>query len=102
MKTVSHDRLTCHECHKPLPFNDVKRLASRENLDRYDSLMTRAALEKKKDFRWCLSASCKSGQIYDPVCDKFSAPTGKHDTASITKCLGIAVRLASTTIIMWV
>jgi hypothetical protein len=71
MKTVSHDRLTCPECHKPLQFNDVKRLASREKLDRYDSLMTRATLEKKKDFRWCLSASCKSGQIYDPVCDKF-------------------------------
>lgn len=79
METVSHDRLTCPECHKPLQFNDVKRLASREDFDRYDSLMTRAALEKIRDFRWCLSASCESGQIHDPMCDKFRCNTCKAE-----------------------
>jgi hypothetical protein len=80
MDTLTWERLKCPECPELLKFDDVRRYAFREDFDRYDALATRAALKSIRDFRWCLSTSCESGQIHDPKCKMFKciACKAKH------------------------
>jgi hypothetical protein len=53
-------------------------------LGRYDTLATRAAVQKDPEFVWCLEPNCGSGQIHvaPPGCFKFTcnACNGKHCT----------------------
>ncbi|KAB5580861.1 hypothetical protein GE09DRAFT_1213308 [Coniochaeta sp. 2T2.1] len=80
LESSTWDKLKCPECPTSLTFGTVKRYASKDDFERYDTLATRAALESMPNFRWCLSPDCESGQIHDPTCLKFTcmACKGKH------------------------
>lgn len=80
LDNLTWDRLKCPDCPELLNFDSVRRYALKEDFDRYDTLATRAALESIPNFRWCLSASCESGQMHDPTCPRFkcTACRSKH------------------------
>ncbi|KAK0731478.1 hypothetical protein B0H67DRAFT_474278 [Lasiosphaeris hirsuta] len=71
LESGSWDRLKCPDCSELLTHSEVRRFASRETFNRYDTLSTRAALKDIPNFRWCLSTTCESGQIHDDKCTKF-------------------------------
>lgn len=56
-------RPDCHEDHK-LGFDQIRRLASPETFERYDRLVTLAAVCHEDGFRWCLRPGCESGAVY--------------------------------------
>lgn len=60
------DRLKCPECAELLDHGDVKRAASEETFDRFDTLILRAALKDMPEFYYCLSGKCESGQMHHP------------------------------------
>jgi hypothetical protein len=76
------DRLQCPDCSEVLDWQDVKRHASEAAFNRYDTLVTRAALTKDPDFHFCLSAACGSGQMYETECPRFECVNCKT-----TSCL---------------
>ncbi|CAJ0753914.1 21402_t:CDS:2 [Entrophospora sp. SA101] len=49
-------------CTTELTFDDVRRLATKELFERYDTLLLRNAIRKLPDFRWCKAPKCGSGQ----------------------------------------
>ncbi|CAG8625519.1 11597_t:CDS:2 [Ambispora gerdemannii] len=51
-----------HKCDAQLTYQDVKRLASNEIFERYDSLLLRHSIRKLENFRWCKNPECGSGQ----------------------------------------
>ncbi|KAL2261053.1 hypothetical protein VTK26DRAFT_4773 [Humicola hyalothermophila] len=65
--------LNCPECGEVLDYQDVRRCASKEMFERYDYLMTHDVLNGIDEFRFCLSPSCKSGQMHhrDSECPEF-------------------------------
>ncbi|KAH6650219.1 hypothetical protein F5144DRAFT_555621 [Chaetomium tenue] len=65
------DRLQCPDCPESLDWRDVKRHASEGAFNRYDTLVTRAALTKEPTFHFCLSPACGSGQMYEENCPRF-------------------------------
>ncbi|KAM7208084.1 hypothetical protein V8F20_001630 [Naviculisporaceae sp. PSN 640] len=77
MESTTWDRLKCPECPELLKHADVQRYASISTFTRYDELATRAALKDMPNFRWCLSTTCKSGQIDDASCTKFKCKACK-------------------------
>jgi hypothetical protein len=50
-------------CGKEIQHKDVKRVASKQVFERYDTLMLRQTLSKLPEFRWCKNSGCGSGQI---------------------------------------
>lgn len=82
LERSSWDRLKCPDCPELLKYSDMKRCASKDTFDRYDTLATRAAVEMLPNFRWCLSSTCESGQIDADECPKFKcqACQAKHCT----------------------
>jgi hypothetical protein len=77
MESNTWDKLKCPECPSFMKFHDVKRNASREDFTRFDELVLRDAVKNIANFRWCLSPTCKSGQIHDATCPKFSCKACK-------------------------
>jgi hypothetical protein len=71
MDTFEWDKIKCPDCSELLNFEDIKRYAPADVFARYDKLATRSALRNMKNFRWCLSTTCESGQIHDESCAKF-------------------------------
>ena len=71
LERTSWDRLKCPDCPELLQHADMKRYANPPTFERWDSLATRTAAEALPNFRWCLSATCTSGQIDDENCAKF-------------------------------
>ncbi|KAH8893699.1 hypothetical protein GQ53DRAFT_644445 [Thozetella sp. PMI_491] len=71
LDTSTWDQLRCPECPERLLFDDVRRGAAPDVFARYDKLATAAVLKEIRDFRWCLSTQCESGQIHDRHCPKF-------------------------------
>ncbi|OMP86737.1 putative RING finger protein, partial [Diplodia seriata] len=67
LESKGWDQIKCPEegCEAFLGHADVSQLADRATFQRYDSLATRAHLSTLPNFRWCLSANCKSGQIHE-------------------------------------
>ena len=59
-----YDKISCPECSNLLQHADLKFCATTEQFNRYDQLVTRAALSLIPDFHWCLSPHCRSGQIH--------------------------------------
>jgi len=49
-------------CTTELTYNDMKRLATKDLFDRYDTLLLRSAIRQLPDFRWCKAPKCGSGQ----------------------------------------
>jgi hypothetical protein len=46
-----------------MKIQDIHRLAFSKDFIRFDTLLTRQALQKMPDFRWCKEATCGSGQV---------------------------------------
>ncbi|KAK1755320.1 hypothetical protein QBC47DRAFT_361334 [Echria macrotheca] len=70
LERATWDRIKCPDCPAILGYADMRRYASRETFSRFDTLSTRSAVEALPNFRWCLSATCGSGQIEDQNCAK--------------------------------
>src|SRR6266542_2090021 len=51
-------------CRQILQHDDIKRLASKETFERFDTLSFRQALNEMPEFRWCKSSGCGYGQIH--------------------------------------
>lgn len=85
LETNEWNRLKCPDCPGLLQYPDVKRYASPETFERYDTLATRAALEDIPNFRWCLSTTCDSGYIHDGTCPKFKCQKKKCGTRHCVK-----------------
>ncbi|CAI2179038.1 92_t:CDS:2 [Funneliformis geosporum] len=51
-------------CGENLEYHDVKKQASKEVFDRYDTLTLLQALRQMPEFRWCKNSGCGSGQIH--------------------------------------
>ncbi|KAI1467603.1 uncharacterized protein F4812DRAFT_430138 [Daldinia caldariorum] len=64
------DRILCPECPQFLKYEDVRALASREVLKKYDVLATKALLSSIPEFMWCLHLGCEYGQINPAGCSK--------------------------------
>lgn len=63
--TKGCDGIKCPECPKTLEYDDVQRAACAETFEAYDRMATRNALSSLREFAWCLSATCGSGQLND-------------------------------------
>lgn len=59
------DRIKCIECPEYMAYSDILRHATNELFDRYDQLVTRAALSNEPGFVWCRNPRCGSGQIHE-------------------------------------
>ncbi|KAI1762957.1 hypothetical protein GGR53DRAFT_499500 [Hypoxylon sp. FL1150] len=78
MDTLSWDRLKCPECPQLLKYENVQAFASRETLDKYNTLATKAFLSDLPEFMWCLNPKCNSGHIHPTGCSKAKCPACKH------------------------
>lgn len=58
------DQIRCSECSEVLKHSDMKASASDDVFQKYDRLVTRAALSGNLDFRWCINPRCESGHIH--------------------------------------
>eukprot|EP00927_Polykrikos_kofoidii_P067700 TRINITY_DN6314_c0_g1_i1.p1 TRINITY_DN6314_c0_g1~~TRINITY_DN6314_c0_g1_i1.p1 ORF type:complete len:250 (-),score=35.87 TRINITY_DN6314_c0_g1_i1:447-1196(-) len=54
-------------CNNVLSHSDVRREASKEVFERFDTFLFRQALREEPNFRWCAQAGCGSGQIVDDL-----------------------------------
>ncbi len=59
------NRIHCIGCRNTLQYADVKLHANKALFDRYDRLLTRAALGSDPDFIWCQGPGCESGQLHE-------------------------------------
>jgi len=82
LERTTWDRLKCPDCPEMLQHADMKLYANAETFARYDTLATRSAVEALRNFRWCLSPACESGQIDDENCAKF-----KCEACSARHCI---------------
>ncbi|KAI1297604.1 hypothetical protein F5Y03DRAFT_409723 [Xylaria venustula] len=69
METTTWDQLSCPEC---------PTLLSHREVEKYDKLATKEALEQIEGFRWCLNPQCDAGQIFPLHCEKAECYACKH------------------------
>lgn len=71
----------CPECSAPLSHFEIAALVEREVLTVHDEHVLIASIAREPEFRWCLTAGCKSGQLHD----------GGADSPIVTcrRCLGM-------------
>ncbi|OCL13123.1 hypothetical protein AOQ84DRAFT_126384 [Glonium stellatum] len=62
---VDIDRIMCPQCDKAFSYDEIRSLAEPETFQRYDKILLQRALSSEPNFRWCLSETCESGQVYD-------------------------------------
>lgn len=55
---------TCPECLAPLSHADMTRFVERTVLARHDEHVFLASIGGMAEFRWCLRAGCKAGQLH--------------------------------------
>lgn len=55
---------TCPECAAPLSHTDLAVFVSRTALASHDNHVFLASIAEMADFRWCLRAGCKAGQLH--------------------------------------
>jgi hypothetical protein len=65
LETRTWDRLSCPECPALMAYADVRKFATAETFQRYDTLATRDGLAVDSNFRWCPAPGCGSGQIHN-------------------------------------
>jgi hypothetical protein len=58
-------QLSCPECPEPMAYVDVRRYATEEIFQRYDTLAMRDGIATDPNFRWCPAPGCESGQIHN-------------------------------------
>ncbi|KAH0559686.1 hypothetical protein GP486_003797 [Trichoglossum hirsutum] len=58
-------QLSCPECPEPMVYVDVRRYATEETFQRYDTLAMRDGIATDPNFRWCPAPGCESGQIHN-------------------------------------
>ncbi|KIW01261.1 uncharacterized protein PV09_07300 [Verruconis gallopava] len=60
------NKLSCPFCARTLSHAEIQRFAAKEDFEKYEQYYLLEVLSKEPGFRWCLSGSCKSGQLYEP------------------------------------
>ncbi|XTI93253.1 hypothetical protein V2W45_1430445 [Cenococcum geophilum] len=65
LESKGWENIRCPECRELLERSDIRKLASKKTLARYETLVTRAILSANPNFRWCLNPECDSGQIHE-------------------------------------
>ncbi|KAH0020868.1 hypothetical protein KCU78_g6320, partial [Aureobasidium melanogenum] len=58
------NEVACPECSIMLTYKEVKNMTTAENFAKYEQACIRATLAADPDFRYCLSTTCKSGQLH--------------------------------------
>lgn len=59
------NQLSCPVCSRTLKHNEVQKFASKEDFAKYERFYLIEHLSKEPGFRWCLSGTCESGQLYE-------------------------------------
>ncbi|CAG8521915.1 17746_t:CDS:2 [Cetraspora pellucida] len=64
LNTKGTTKIECFEigCKALMEYQDMKRVASRDLVERYEHLSFREAIRQIPDFRWCKNPRCGSGQ----------------------------------------
>ncbi|KAG9674625.1 hypothetical protein KCU95_g11718, partial [Aureobasidium melanogenum] len=60
----SWNEVACPECSITLTYKEVKTMTTARNFAKYEQACIRATLAADPDFRYCLSTTCKSGQLH--------------------------------------
>ncbi|THV78512.1 hypothetical protein D6D29_07605 [Aureobasidium pullulans] len=64
------DQVACPECAVLLGYEEVKNMTNAEDFSKYDEAAFRAALSADAEFRYCMSATCKSGHCHPAGIDE--------------------------------
>lgn len=62
--TKGSDQISCAACNVVLGQNEIRALATSAVYEKYLDAELKASLSIDPDFRWCISPTCKSGQIH--------------------------------------
>jgi hypothetical protein len=58
-------KLSCPQCNRHLNHDEIRKFASKDDFAKYERYYLLEHLSKEPGFRWCLSNSCTSGQLYE-------------------------------------
>ncbi|KAK5696574.1 hypothetical protein LTR97_007877 [Elasticomyces elasticus] len=58
------DQISCAQCSNVLGQNEIRTLATPAVYERYLDASFKATMSAMPDFRWCMAAECKSGQVH--------------------------------------
>ncbi|KAL2270176.1 hypothetical protein VTJ83DRAFT_2360 [Remersonia thermophila] len=79
LDSAGWERLRCPMCNAAMGWEDVRACAPRDVFERFDGLLTRAALGGLEDFHYCLGPGCRSGQVQDgAACPRFVCVACRH------------------------
>ncbi|KAK3664161.1 hypothetical protein LTR22_005126 [Elasticomyces elasticus] len=71
------DQISCAQCSNVLGQNEIRTLATPAVYERYLDASFKATMSAMPDFRWCMAAECKSGQVHSEG-DIFSCVQCNH------------------------
>lgn len=70
--------IPCPECRETLEHDDVRKCSTKEQFEKYDRLTLLAILSQDPNFHWCLSPTCKSGQVHTSANPIFACTACGH------------------------
>ncbi|KAF8849347.1 hypothetical protein BDZ45DRAFT_604509 [Acephala macrosclerotiorum] len=59
------DKIHCVACKEVVLYDNMKRILTPATFEKYDQYSRNSLLSTLPEFRWCISPTCKSGQIHE-------------------------------------